>query len=80
MARVNFGVTVKSRSQESEHDRVGRLKPGAVKTSGYNRLKPPRSILYKWSILVDSGQLVKIELFTQNKCIISKESELLGNN
>ena len=36
--------------------KVGWSKPPPVLTSGFNRLKPPRSICKKWSILVNTGQ------------------------
>ena len=61
----------------SKPAKVGRSKPPPVLTSGFNRLKPPRSICQKWSILVNtnlSGRLkilkdvFVVEIFVQDLC------------
>ena len=40
--------------QDVARGKVGRLKPPPVLTSGFNRLKPPRSVLLR---VVNTGQL-----------------------
>ena len=48
-----FSVIPANDTKESVFDKVGRSKPPPVLTSGFNRLKPPRSICQK---VVNTGQ------------------------